>query len=357
MTGPTSPEGSAPQPTAKPVAPLTGTVTPPLALPNLGVIEADDFQVDNTDSFLGDDAASSTASIGSSILRYREENGRTYHAYKDGQYLLPNDTREQDRLDLQHHLFLLTFDNKMHLSPAGSDGKKLRNVLDVGTGTGAWALDFADEHPETQVIGVDLSPIQGDFAPPNLNFQVDDLEEPWTFHVKFDFIYSRMMTAGLADWPRFFEQAFENLTPGGWLELADICPITCDDGTMKPDAAVCRWVNTLLDGTKIVNRPFDGAYQYKEQMEAAGFTNLTQVVYKWPQNRWPKDQRLKELGAWTLENISSGLEGLSAAVYTRVLGWSKEEMDVLLAEVRNDLKNPAIHSYWPIVVVYGQKPE
>ena len=53
---------------------------------------------------------SSTTSIGSSILRYRQENGRTYHAYKDGseiaipqdlhvykvsnttpEYLLPND--------------------------------------------------------------------------------------------------------------------------------------------------------------------------------------------------------------------------------------------------------------------------
>lgn len=27
---------------------------------------------------------SSTTSIGSSILKYRQENGRTYHAYKDG---------------------------------------------------------------------------------------------------------------------------------------------------------------------------------------------------------------------------------------------------------------------------------
>jgi len=44
-------------------------------------IEADDW---GTDSAYGDDDddAESTASITSSILRYREENGRTYHAYK-----------------------------------------------------------------------------------------------------------------------------------------------------------------------------------------------------------------------------------------------------------------------------------
>jgi hypothetical protein len=59
----------------------------------------------------------STTSIGSSILKYREENGRTYHAYKDGIYLRPNDEVEKDRLDLQHHLFTLTFDGKLFICP------------------------------------------------------------------------------------------------------------------------------------------------------------------------------------------------------------------------------------------------
>ncbi|CAM1509719.1 Fc.00g000540.m01.CDS01 [Cosmosporella sp. VM-42] len=338
--------------------PTTAPAAEPAVLPvpaDVGHIEAD-LDEDDADSSLGEDSASSTASISSSILRYREENGRTYHAYKDGKYVMPNDDQEQERLDLQHHLFLLTFEDKLYLSPAGRQGHKLQNVLDVGTGTGLWALDFADEHPEAQVIGVDLSPIQSAFVPPNLNFQVDDLEEPWTFNAKFDLIYSRMMTASFTDWPHFFKQAYENLNPGGWLELADIFPITSDDGTMTEDSAVSKWVTQLLDGTRAIGRPFDGAKKYKEQLEAQGFTNVTQIIYKWPQNKWPKDAKLKELGSWNLENISSGIEGLSAAVYTRVLGWSKEELDVFLAQVRRDLKNPSIHSYWPIYVVYGQKP-
>ena len=36
-------------------------------------------------------AGSETASLASSILKYREENGRRYHAYKAGAYFLPND--------------------------------------------------------------------------------------------------------------------------------------------------------------------------------------------------------------------------------------------------------------------------
>lgn len=32
-------------------------------------------------------------------------------------------------------------------------------MLDVGTGTGMWAIDPADEYPAARVIGFDLSPI------------------------------------------------------------------------------------------------------------------------------------------------------------------------------------------------------
>ena len=166
--------------------------------------ETDDYDHDST--LEEDNTGSLTTSVSSSITKFREENGRTYHAYKEGKYPFPNDEPENDRLDLQHHVFTLTFDKKLFLAPIS---KQLHRVLDVGTGTGIWAIDFADEHPEAQVVGVDLSPIQPRMIPPNVTFQVDDLEEPWTFSAKFDFIYSRMMTASFANWPRFFQQSFE----------------------------------------------------------------------------------------------------------------------------------------------------
>jgi tRNA1(Val) A37 N6-methylase TrmN6 len=47
--------------------------------------------------------------------------------------MLPNDEIEQDRLDLQHHLFRLTIDGALYLAPIPKD---VQNVLDIGTGTG-----------------------------------------------------------------------------------------------------------------------------------------------------------------------------------------------------------------------------
>jgi hypothetical protein len=41
-----------------------------------------------------------------------------------------------------------------------ADVECFETVLDIGTGTGAWAIDFADEYPKAEVIGTDLSPIQ-----------------------------------------------------------------------------------------------------------------------------------------------------------------------------------------------------
>ncbi|KAK1988429.1 methyltransferase [Colletotrichum cereale] len=308
------------------------------------------------DSSLGAEVQPSTVSLRSSVLRYREENGRTYHAYKDGAYLMPNDDLELDRLDLQHNLFLLTMGNKLHLAPLDRQSPPQR-VLDIGTGTGIWAIDFADDNPASTVIGVDLSPVQPSYVPPNAYFQIEDIEEdPWTFSQKFDFIHSRMNTGGIRDFPALFRQAYENLNPGGWIEVTDSTNATSDDGTLEEHSALSHWGRLLSDGTAALGTPFGTAPKYKEQLREAGFVNVKEVMFKWPTNAWARHPRHKELGTWSYENAIMGLEGLCIAIFTRVLGWSKEKVDVMLAEVRNDLKNREIHAYWPIHVVYGQKP-
>jgi hypothetical protein len=81
-------------------------------------------------------------------------------------------------------------------------------------------------------------------------------------------------------------------------------------------------------------------------MEAAGFVNIVQKVYKWPSNGWPKDAKMKELGIWNYANMGESTSGISMALFTRGLGWSVEELEVFLVDVRREMKSTKIHAYW-----------
>lgn len=108
-------------------------------------------------------------------------------------------------MDLAHHLYTLTFEGKLYLAPISPN---VSNVLDIGTGTGIWAMDFADEHPSAVVLGTDLSPIQPTWVPPNLKFEVDDCEAEWTYPDNyFDYIHIRTLTGCIKDWNRLYTQA------------------------------------------------------------------------------------------------------------------------------------------------------
>lgn len=53
-------------------------------------------------------------------------------------------------------------------------------------------------------------------------------------------------------------------------------------------------------------------------------------------------------GLWAHVATTSNLSGMSTALFTRGLQWTVEEVEVFLAGVRKDMKNPRLHSYWPM---------
>jgi methylase of polypeptide subunit release factors len=57
--------------------------------------------------------------------------------------------------DLQHHLFTLTFDGKLHIAPIEELKGGIHNVLDIGTGTGIWAIDFGTRSLLYHLISTD----------------------------------------------------------------------------------------------------------------------------------------------------------------------------------------------------------
>ncbi|OCK77679.1 S-adenosyl-L-methionine-dependent methyltransferase [Lepidopterella palustris CBS 459.81] len=317
-------------------------------------IEADEPASSQSDSTFGDDVESYTTSLKSSITNYRYENGRRYHAYKDGSYFLPNDEDESDRLDLFHHIMSLRCGGELHLAPIGDNPQR---ILDVGTGTGIWAIDMGDKYPSAEVLGNDLSPIQPSLVPPNVKFEVDDIENEWIYGSKFDYIHCRYLAGALKDWPRLMQQAYKFTKPGGWVEFQDFDMIFYTaNGEFTRGCALDRWTRGVIEGIQKFGLEPEPGPKLEGWVKDAGFENVHHRLLPIPVGQWPKDKKLKEIGALDLVQFLDGLEGITLRVFTIARGWSAEEIQVFLADVRKDLKNPRLQAQHNFHVVYAQKP-
>jgi hypothetical protein len=190
-------------------------------------------------------------------------------------------------------------------------------------------------------------------VPPNLKFIVDDVEDTWHYREKFDLIHSRMMVGSIKDWPVFLSRCWDQMRPGSWIELQDVLTLTSDDGTFcldPPSCPLAKWWASAVLAFEVMGRSMVAAKDHKSRLETAGFVDVREMVFKWPLNTWPRDKRYKELGLWSSENTLDALEAIAMAPLTRALNWKVEEVQVLLAGARKDIRDTRIHAYWDMLV-------
>jgi hypothetical protein len=148
-----------------------------------------------------------------------------------------------------------------------------------------------------------------------------------------------------------------HIKPGGWIELQELHFKTlCDDDTMKEDYVFAKWVEVCRQGLEKFGVDLFGPSKHSSYLHEAGFVNVQEKVFKAPIGMWAKNQTLKTVGLYMRSILYDALQGVSVKPLTKGLGWSVEEVEVFLIDVRKSLMDKSIHSYLTFQVCYGQKP-
>lgn len=137
-------------------------------------------------------------------------------------YLLPKDSLEDERLRFQHYALHHAFGNH-YLAPLSPE---TRTILDVGGGTGIWAMDMAKEFPQAQIIGVDIALSSlPHLLPGTCLFSQADILQGLPFpDQQFDFAHQRLLVFAIPAprWPDVVRELVRVTRPQGWIELLEV---------------------------------------------------------------------------------------------------------------------------------------
>jgi len=115
--------------------------------------------------------------------------------------------------------------------------------------------------------------------------------------------------------------------------------------------ALCNEASTKF-GKSISSAP-----EQKQYMIDAGFYNVSDKIYKVPIGTWPVEPKLKEIGMYQREVALLSVESFTPGFLSRVNGWSNDECQVLMAEVRREMRDPENHLYNVFHSVIGRRPD
>ncbi|KAK8085829.1 S-adenosyl-L-methionine-dependent methyltransferase [Apiospora hydei] len=284
-----------------------------------------------------------------------EIDGRKFQGYKEDRYFLPNDPEEQDRLDMQHAMMTALLDNRLSCSPNHDPSK----VLDIATGTGIWPIEFAQEHPDAEVVGTDLSLIQpeAEYLPPNVSFVKEDAEDDeWTIPKDFDLIHLRAVYTAIKDHGKLIRKMYEHLAPGGWVEVVEARPEVLSFDGSSVGSGVERFGHMVSAGLTRLGRDAFAITQYKDLMREAGFVEYRETVLPLPTSGWPKETRYKMAGRYQGANVKQALLSGTMHRLFRAAGLGEEEIERDIARAVQEIEYNIVHGYYPIHVVHARKP-
>ncbi len=257
-------------------------------------------------------------------------------------------------LILQHKAFKKILDGRFLNAPIV---EPVGRVLDIGTGCGIWAAEFATEHPTAEIVGIDIFPQPTIVAPRNCHFMTVDAEKDWEIGgAKFDIIHIRLVPFHAKEVPAVLRRCYGHLNPGGYIEMQSTWPPCRTDeppGAPEHVSKVIEWTKLRLEAVSKLGVDHGLPGQWPEALSEAGFVAVQTQDYKWPIGPWMEDERMKDVGNINLELLQLGVMSFSKDLLAH-LGMGERQITDLVEQVGKELGVGKI--YAPVRIVWGKKP-
>ncbi|GJJ13708.1 hypothetical protein Clacol_007964 [Clathrus columnatus] len=137
-------------------------------------------------------------------------------------YPLPSADRHSEESARLAHQFEVLQEFIGGLTFAPLETIQPKEILELGSGTGAWAALAADTYPNAQVLAVDLVELPERSKRLNLKFERFDLRKPLPWQPEsFDVVHSRLTIMHISNGKDVLLRVLPLLKPGGILILED----------------------------------------------------------------------------------------------------------------------------------------
>ncbi|KAF0459116.1 S-adenosyl-L-methionine-dependent methyltransferase [Gigaspora margarita] len=257
---------------------------------------------------------------------YKTYNGRQFLNDDDLNCLLPSDKIVLERSTLSYLLMRHRWKGnfcspvKEKLNTSGT------TILDIGCGSGLWAIDMGLNHPSSSIIAIDIDPSKfpsKDQCPPNVCFLTCNAIYGIPFPQNtFDFVNISMMWSAFteAQWILIIKDLVRVLKHNGWIEFTE------PDPTLRNGVKNLAWLieclsNACRDITGVNIHIYEEIPKYIRAMDELEDFNCMHIDY--PMGEW-----YGYFGKYALENLKRTLQ--SVVFLPKYMKMSNEEFNNLL---------------------------
>jgi hypothetical protein len=105
---------------------------------------------------------------------------------------------------------------------------------------------------------------------------------------------------------------------------------------------------TVCDASAIAGWSLREPKNLKKYLEEAGFEDVVEVRLKVPTSPWPKDKRMKLIGAFEMQSLLQGASAFSLRTLAKAYGWTQERTELFLIDMRRDVRDLRYHTYYQL---------